>query len=143
MLDSLNPYRWLIAGAVALVLLGAAYVKGRGDANDAWAVKMAKAAEEARATEQRMQGEADALRDKNSAEKAALTAQLADALVSLRNRPKRMPEAARAACKGGTGAELSAEDAGFLTWEAYRADRILSDLKACQDWAEVVIGQTK
>ena len=134
----LNPYRWLIAGAVVLALLGGAYVKGRGDANDAWAVEMADAAAKARETEQRLQGEANAIQKKLSAENAVIADQLGDALERLRNRSQRMPEAARPACKGSTGAELSAEDAGFLTWEAYRADRLRVALEACQAWADTV-----
>lgn len=62
----------------------------------------------------------------------AVSAQLADALVQLRNRPERLPEASRAACSGATGAELSGPDAGFLVREAARADELRAALDACQ-----------
>ena len=52
---------------------------------------------------------------------------------SLRNRPERMPEAAQAACQGGTGAGLSREDSEFLAGEAARANELRAQLSACQD----------
>ena len=47
---------------------------------------------------------------------------------SLRNRPARRVEVVRSgACAGVTGAQLSGPDAGFLTGEAARAQRVLSE----------------
>ena len=69
---------------------------------------------------------------------------------SLRNRPARRIEVVRSgACEGVTGAQLSGPDAGFLTGEAARAQRVLSErdeiagkfnalLKACNSSDSVV-----
>lgn len=50
----------------------------------------------------------------------------------------RQSESSRANCTGATGKELSAEDAGFLTREAARADRIRAGLKTCYQYADTV-----
>jgi len=63
---------------------------------------------------------------------------LADALERLRKRPDRMPEAARAACEGGTGAQLSGPDAGFLSREAARAESLRAALSECYTWVDTV-----
>lgn len=72
-------------------------------------------------------------------------------LDSLRNRPTRRVEVVQGgACAGVTGAELSRPDAGFLTGEAARAQRILSErdeiagkfndlLKACDSSVSSVV----
>lgn len=62
----------------------------------------------------------------------SISGRLADALVSLHNRPARLPEPARAACAGATGAELSGPDAAFLEREAARADTLRAALARCQ-----------
>lgn len=79
------------------------------------------------------QAHADAVRDVNR--------KLSDALERLRKRPERRPEPARAACEGGTGAELSGPDAGFLEREAARADELRAALSACYQWIDQVTGR--
>ena len=79
------------------------------------------------------QAHADAVRDVNR--------KLADALERLRKRPERLPEPARASCEGGTGAELSGPDAGFLEREAARADELRAALGACYQWIDQVTGR--
>lgn len=53
------------------------------------------------------------------------------ALLSLRNRPQRLPSAALTACAGSTGRELSERDAAAFTGLAARADTIRAELEAC------------
>ena len=61
---------------------------------------------------------------------------LADELERMRDRASRAirdnpSETRQTVCEGATGAELSAEDAGFLAREAARADEIRAALIAC------------
>lgn len=79
------------------------------------------------------QAHADAVRDVNR--------KLSDALERLRKRPERRSDPARAACEGGTGAELSGPDAGFLEREAARADELRASLIACYQWIDQVKGR--
>lgn len=72
---------------------------------------------------------ADTLKDELLATERRASA-LAD---ELRTRPGRMPEPARATCKGATGAELSGPDAGFLARYAASARKTQLDLEACLD----------
>lgn len=62
----------------------------------------------------------------------SLNRQLADALERVSDRPDRLPEPARAACQGATGAELSARDSAFLIRLAGRADELRAALERCQ-----------
>jgi hypothetical protein len=66
----------------------------------------------------------------------AVNDKLADALVRLYDREARLSEASRTKCKGSTGAELSREDAEFLTREAARGDEYAIALQACYDYAD-------
>ena len=71
--------------------------------------------------------------DARDMEVRAIRRRLDDALERLRQRPERLPEAARPACEGATGAELSGRDAAFLERLSARADAIRAELKSCQD----------
>lgn len=79
-------------------------------------------------------------RQKAQDEKAVIAADRDAALERLRNRPPRLSEASRAACKGSTGGELSGLDSGFLIREAARADELRTALKECQAWVDTVTG---
>jgi len=61
----------------------------------------------------------------------------------LRKRPGRLPEPARATCKGSTGAELSAEDGSILVGLAIEADTVAAKLTECQGWIDTVTGVAK
>jgi hypothetical protein len=92
-----------------------------------------EASETARETERLVQRSLTRITDAKDKELRAVGDRLADALERLRNRPARLPEAARAACEGATGAQLSGPDSDFLAREAARADRLRAELGACQD----------
>lgn len=133
----MNPYP-IIGALVAAIACGVGgYFKGRADMDTAWQLQAAEAAENARMREQVLQGKANANIDKLQADRDRVAGQLADAVDRLRQRPGRLPEPARTDCKGATGAELSAEDGGFLVREAARADRIQGALAACYWWADI------
>ena len=71
---------------------------------------------------------------------AAINADRDDMLERLRKRPGRLPQPARAACTGSTGAELSAEDGSVLVGLAVEADTVAAKLTECQGWIDSVTG---
>lgn len=81
-----------------------------------------------------------AIREKSDAdikklkiEKAGIAARLDATVARLRdNGPPRLPEAARPACIGATGAELSGPDGSVLAEIAARANRFRADLATCE-----------
>jgi len=134
----MTPY--LIAGALAAGLAIGGYTgwtfnQARHDAAMVDAQQQAKQTEDQHNAQlaKQNQAHADAVRDVNR--------KLSDALERLRKRPERRPEPARAACEGGTGAELSGPDAGFLEREAARADELRAAVSACYAWIDQVKGR--
>jgi hypothetical protein len=138
-----NPYA--ILGALILVgsILTGAYFKGRSDMDAVWQEKMIVAERAAHAREIKLQEAANEIGRQYQIDRSRISTDLADALERLRERPERMPEPARAACSGGTGAELSSQDAGFLEREAARADELRAALQACKAWVDNVITVTR
>jgi hypothetical protein len=128
----LDPRFWL---AAVLALL-AAYAGGRwhqykADQKDIAASALTQS-ETARLRERSMQVTQQRIQDEQAARLRSIDARLAAALQRLRDRPGRLPEPARAACAGATGAELSGPDGSFLAGEAARADVLRAALDACQ-----------
>ena len=127
-----------LRGLVAAGALAAVFAAGVHWANERHEVKRLKAVEEARQVEQTWIANTEALENAKNQEIARIAANR-DALVrQLRNRPDRMPEAAAAACKGATGAELSGPDAGFLAGEAAAAAAVAAELEECRAWVDEV-----
>ena len=131
---------YLIAGALAAGLAVGGYTgwtfnQARHDAAMVRAQQQAKQTEDQHNAQlaKQNQAHANAVRDVNL--------KLSAALERLRKRPERRPEPARAACEGGTGAELSGPDAGFLEREAARADELRAALGACYQWIDQVTGR--
>lgn len=133
-----NP--WVLLGVLvaALGLFLGGYTKGRTDMAAAYQAEQLERVEAARESERLANRAAAALKEKRDAEVRRINARLADALERLRNRPERMPEPARPACRGATGAELSGPDGGFLEREAARADELRAALAQCQAWVKQV-----
>lgn len=134
----MNP--WIILGALvaAIALIGTGYGSGRSHERLAWEARIgeerAAAVEIARTQEHQLQEAANNALRKQNAALGRINAGLRDDLNGLRNRPERrdpVPGGARVACAGGTGAELSREDAGFLAGEAAHADELRAGLEAC------------
>lgn len=127
--------------AAALIALSVGF--GSGWTVNGWRIREAANAaklassEAARDDERLMNTARTRIDDARNQDLRAVGDRLADALERLRNRPARMPEAARAACTGSTGAELSGPDAAVLERLAARADQLRAELGACQDreWA--------
>lgn len=86
----------------------------------------------ARRQEQILQAKADTELVNKNAEIKTISDELDRALDELRKRPSRVsvPNPPGSA-KGATGAELSREDAEFLTREAARADALKAELNYC------------
>jgi hypothetical protein len=91
--------------------------------------KLSEEAEKARKTEHKLQEQTDRLRGEKDAQIQDISNKLSVALNELRNRPQRPSDASKDTgdTKACTGGELFREDAEFLTREAARADRILSE----------------
>jgi hypothetical protein len=128
----MNPYALLAALVALLVAVGGAYFKGRHDEHASHLEQIVADTNEARRIEQRAATHRQETEDALSAELRGVNARLADALERVRQRPERLPEAARAACAGSTGRELSGRDAAAFERLAARADTIRAELAACQ-----------
>jgi hypothetical protein len=127
------PNPWVIIGAIVVFLLAVtgSYFKGKSDSDAAWTIKISEQERVAREKEQELQKEHNNVANQLRAENERIVSRLDDALEQLRSRPSRLPEPARTACTGSSGAELSREDAGFLAREAARADKLRAELDAC------------
>ena len=91
--------------------------------------------ESARETERLIfKGVQYAQNDRNRKE-TELTAAVDRATARLRDRKDRLPEPARAACQGSTGAELSRPDAEAFTQLGRDAEKVRLDLVLCEDRA--------
>lgn len=143
----MNPWLLLIATAAALLAFVAGDGHGRHETNIEWTARIEKeradAAQAARAEERRQQEEVNHAIQKQSTELARVNQRLRHDLDGLRDRPERPAaalEAPRASCQGGTGAELSRPDAGFLVGEAARADELRAGLEACYAVLDAISG---
>jgi len=100
------------------------------------------AVEIARENERTKQGEVNDALKKQYEESNVINANLNADLDKLRKRASRRSSNKRnntkSVCEGATGKNLSSEDAGFLTREAARADKIRNALKTCYTYADTV-----
>ena len=113
---------YAIYALTAAILFGTGFIGGCQH-------EQAKQEKVIRDKEHQYQAAADEIRKAKDAQIASINNQLADALVSLRNRPSRTAETGNGQNCNGTG--LYAEDAEFLIREASRADQIRVALQAC------------
>lgn len=132
------PARILAALVVAGLLVALGFRLGIKAKQAEWDAVTVNAQQEAQQIQERHNAEVAKLNQYHADKVRSINRRLADALERLRNRPERMPESARGACEGGTGAELSRPDAGFLEREAARADELRSALGACYAWIDQV-----
>lgn len=138
MLSLLNPYIWLAALAMMLGAYGTGRWQQFQSDSKAQVAATLKATQEARQTEANWQADAQTVEEVHDEELRRVAAQHARDLAGVRNRAARLPEAARPACAGSTGAELSSRDASDLVSLAARADVVRADLEACRGWIETV-----
>ena len=141
---------WRVWAAILVAVALAAshwkvYKVGQNEVQAKWtAEKLDTAQQTLRLLESRdrtttaLQDNADTLRRNKNAHIARLDADLATALAGLQNRPDR-PSAGSVPTDTGagpnpgcTGAQLYKSDAGFLSREADRAERLLADVAQCQ-----------
>lgn len=129
----------IIAACIGL-FFGGWYVNGsRWDAKyktleRTYATAAVQAEEKARHETAQLQTAIEAERTTKDEHIQAITAQLDTALGQLRLRPSRSATKAPASCASSpaTGAQLSREDAEFLSREAARADAISARLSYCE-----------
>jgi len=128
----ISLYAKLGAVVFALLLLFGAYAKGRNDNETKWKLEIAKQVEQARIKEQDLQRKADDNAKQALKDKELIQSRLTIALNSLRDRPDRMPESARANCAGSSGKELSAVDGVFLRrYATTHAETCWNALEGC------------
>jgi len=113
-------WRWGLPAALIILAWMCGYWMGKTAAFEEAQAKTLALMAKANEREQQLSRETFRLRETRDAEIDRIHTRLADALERLRQRPERLPEPARAACEGATGAQLAAGDAGFL--ERYAAD---------------------
>lgn len=136
----MNPYM-ILAFVLALVGDGFYWNHHGAAARDTyWTAQVqterADAAQAARKDEHDQQEKVNAALRKQNKSLGSINAGLVADLDGLRNRPERpadMPDTGRATCAGGSGAELSRTDAGFLEREAARGDKLRAALSACYE----------
>ena len=117
---------WIMIALGVVAIGGVGYGRYEAYKLDAYKVSQAKAVHD---KEVQSQEDADKIRKEKDAQITAINNQLADALISLRQRPSRSESAKDG--QGGTGMSLSSEDATFLVREAARADGLRTALDAC------------
>lgn len=133
---ALELLAYRVAGAAGILV--ATFALGWHFCNERQQAKRVAAIEKAREVELEWQTNTEALREVKDEEIARIARERDDALLRLRNRPGRMPEAASASCQGATGAQLSSPDAGFLVGLAAEGARIAAELEECQGWVAAV-----
>lgn len=129
-------YRWAAIGLLMLVVSVVAYLKGASKVQAEWELADSKAYAAEMERYKTLQEKTNATINQLQQDRTDIGNRLQSALVSLRDRSGRMPEKSRINISGTTGAELSREDAEFLTREAARADGLQAALKACYQYAD-------
>ena len=125
--------RMLAVLAIVAALIGAGWTVNSWRTTARLAVEQRDQQAQARRIEAQRNEKQQRINDELQRQTRLVGARLADVLAGLRNRPERLPEPAREACQGASGAELSGPDAAFLVRLAARADQLRADLTACQD----------
>lgn len=134
------PYK--IIGVIAVIGITAYFsYQAGGDAVRADAAAgVQEAVKKARKEEQANQEKVNELAQTQYNELSDINNNLNANLIRLRNRPSRrnVSDSTKTTCKGANGADLSAQDAEFLTRESARGDRLRTALKTCYDYADTV-----
>jgi len=116
---------YAILAIVGAILFSGGFING-------CSYQQSKAERTIRDKEHQYQADADEIRKAKDDQIRNINNQLADALVSLRQRPSRTAEANNGpTSKACNGSQLFAEDSEFLVREASRADTIRVALQAC------------
>lgn len=132
----------LVAGAIAYDKwrISTSYDHGYSTCTADNLLAVNKAVEEDRKAEKLKQGKIDEETKKQFDAQRRINRNLINDLSKLRERAsrKQQTDKSKLVCEGASGADLSAEDAGFLTREAARADEIRTGLKACYNFADTL-----
>lgn len=135
------PYKLLAGLLTGLFLFWFGYLKGAEHERNKQSAAYLGQVEAARKAEQGLQAAMDASTKRHVEEVRRIANERDAALDRLRNRPERLPEDARANCKGASGAELSSRDSEFLVRQASRADEQREALKSCYEYADMIGGR--
>jgi hypothetical protein len=121
----------LIDVGLCAVVAGAGYWYGVKSTEKEWEDKVKQEQLRAEATTKEIKDEYSRFREDKEQEVKIIASRLDTALVGLRDRANRLPDAARAGCSGATGRELAGPDAGFLAGEAARTAIVEAALEQC------------
>lgn len=122
---------------VAVLLIVGAFTGGYKYATGEAAKDKVKAIAELRKEYETKQVKANETNQRQFNELQSVNANLVNDIKRLQHRASRDKAAANnSACKSATGANLSREDATFLTGEAARADKHRTALKACYEYID-------
>ena len=127
-------YKYAAGFGLIVAIVAGSYIYGRFDERKILSAKYDIAAQEAVdraiAKERKIQEEYnDALRERLNEESDINSRLVADLNKLHKRESRRAGNKDKCTCKGATGAELSREDAEFLTREAARADKFRSAYK--------------
>ena len=100
-----------------------------------------ESAKKARKEEQLKQGKVNGIAKEQYEGLSVINDNLVNDLAGLHERisRKNVSKSSKPRCTGTSGASLSSEDAGFLTREIARADKLRTALKACYAYADEVV----
>lgn len=136
----------ILVGIVAFALwTGAVFLYGNshGKKSIVNAVNIAtiESAKKAREEEQTKQAEINKITQEQYNEVSNINTALTNDIAGLHKRisRKNLSESSELRCTGTSGTSLSGEDAGFLTREIARADKLRIGLKACYAYADEVV----
>lgn len=132
MLAILDPRIWLAVSIACAVSYGAGrWQQWRADEREAVA-ELAIRTAQVLVDERDLAVKHELTRGAHATELHRLSAAHAAVLDELRERPRRLPAPAAAACAGTSGAELSRDDAQFLAGFAHERDNLLAAVRACE-----------
>ena len=136
----------ILIGIVGFALwTGAVFLYGNSHGKKSLANAVNKATiaatKKARKEEQLKQAEVNKIAQEQYDEVSNINATLISDLAGLHERisRKNVSKSSKPRCTGTSGASLSSEDAGFLTREIARADKLRTALKACYAYADEVV----
>lgn len=139
--------RWVLPGLLLIAMIAAfewrVYQAGAASNEAQWQAKLVEQENAALKAQVAAQEKVNAITATLQADKRAINSKYVAAPGELRNRPAdRLPEPARAACTGSTGAELSRQDAEAFARLAADADLTRAELKTCKTYINVIRGKT-
>ena len=128
----------LIAAGVGIAIIAGAWFHGNYHGRNVMKLKIEQANKAALEAVMHQQEQINVITQNLTDERNSIMRQRDTLLIRLRDRPNRVSQTTETKCQGASGADLSRQDAEFLTREASRSDRLRIALKACYDYADSI-----